>query len=142
MASAATAPDLIVRPLAANVIYYSTFTFTADTESIGWLRELNKLLTLENHNGLTLQATKNAYENARAYLTAASKGWILPIPEFTPDGEGGIDIEWENKGRRLALNFSSDGHGDFISWREPNSRYEGARTEERLFLEKLDWLMA
>jgi hypothetical protein len=139
MASAATAPDLIFTPLAANIAAYRTFT--ADTKSLNWLRELDRLLTLKNHNGLTLQATNTAYENARAYLTAASSEWILPIPEFTPDGEGGIDIEWENKGRRLALNFSSDGSRDFISWREPNGRYEGGPTEERLFLQLLDWLM-
>lgn len=140
MASAATAPDLIFNPPAANVICYRTFT--ADTESIVWLRELDRLLTLENHNGLTLQATKTAYDNARAYLTAASKGWILPNPEFTPDGEGGIDIEWENNGRRLAINFSGDGQGDFISWREPNARYEGQPSNARLFLARLDWLMS
>jgi hypothetical protein len=140
MVSAATAPDLIFTALAVNRV--ACRTFVADTESIIWIRELDRLLTLENHNGLTLQATNNAYENARAYLTAASRGWILPMPEFSPDGEGGIDIEWENKGRRLALNFSADGRGDFISWRDANSRYEGAPTEERLFLQKLDWLLS
>jgi hypothetical protein len=140
MASAATAPDLIINPPAANVVYVCTFT--ADTDSIVWLRELDRLLTLENHNGLTLQASKTAYDNAKAYLTAASKGWILPTPEFTPDGEGGIDIEWENNGRRLAINFSGDGQGDFISWREPHARYEGQPFNERLFLTSLDWLMS
>src|SRR5690242_5299217 len=139
MASAATAPDLIFNPLSADARYYSAFA--ADTRSIIWLRELDRLLTLQNQNGLALQATQIAYENARAYLTVASNGWILPDPEFTPDGEGGIDMEWENRGRRLALNFSSDGRGDFVSWREANARYEGAPSDERVFLEKLDWLM-
>jgi hypothetical protein len=138
MHSAATAPDLMYTPLSADTACYDTFA--ADTKSIVWLRELDRLLTLENYNGLTLQVTQYAYETARHYLTQASNGLILLEPEFTPDGEGGIDIEWENKGRRLALNFSADGRGDFISWREPDARYEGERAEEALFLEKLDWL--
>ena len=140
MSSAATAPDLIFRPITVEAAYCRTFA--ADTKSMVWLRELDRLLTLENDNSLILQATQNAYEKAREYLTYASKGLILPTPEFTPDGEGGVDIEWENKERRLALNFSSDAGGDFISWREANGRYEGAPAEKRLFLEKLDWLLS
>lgn len=140
MSSAATAPDLIFHLLTAETAYCRPFA--ADTHSIVWLKELDRLLTLQNENGLTLQATRSAYENARHYLTEVSKRLILPVPEFTPDGEGGIDIEWENKGRRLALNFSSDGSGDFISWREPNARYEGAPVEGQLLLAKLDWLMS
>jgi hypothetical protein len=140
MVSAATAPDLIYLPITTEAAYYRTFA--ADTESVPWLRELYRLLTLENDNGLILQPTRNAFENTRYYLTEASKGLVLPVPKFTPDGEGGIDIEWENSGRRLALNFSADGTGDFISWREPDGRYEGEPAEGLLFLEKLDWLMS
>lgn len=140
MESTATAPiQILWKP---TITYVQPFT--ADSDSRVWLPELERLLTLENQNGLTLQATQNAFENAKTYFTEAGKRFLLstlPMPEFTPDGEGGIDIEWENKGRRLALNFSSDGQGDFLSWREPNGRYEGEPARERLFIQKLEWLM-
>ena len=141
MYSAATAPDLIFKPLVINVA--ASQTFAADTKSIAWLRELDRLLTLENYNGLTLQATRNAYENARNYLTDASKGLILPMPEFTPDGDGGIEIEWERYGRRLVISFKAhEGDIDFISWREPHDRYEGGEATKDLFKNRLNWLLS
>lgn len=112
----------------------------ASTDTIDIFKELTSLLTLENYNGLTIQASPYAYENARGYLESASSLMRIPRPEFTPDGEGGIDIEWENQGRFLAINFSSAGGGDFISWREPDGRYEGEPITEERLIEKLDWL--
>jgi hypothetical protein len=139
MDSAATAP---VQILWKETIVYVR-PFAADTESIVWLRELDRLLTLENYNGLTLQAAKNAYEKARDYLTDASKRMILPIPEFTPDGDGGIEIEWERNGRRLVISFKAhEEDTDFISWREPQSRYEGGEVTKDLLKDRLNWLLS
>src|SRR3954466_16266781 len=106
MSSAATAPDLFFNP-SPGIAYHCAYA--ADTRSVVWLKDLYHLLSLENENDLVLKPTQGAFQKARTYLTEASKSVILPMPAFSPDGEGGIDIEWENKGRRLALNFSSDG---------------------------------
>ena len=105
------------------------------------LSELDSFLTIENYNGFELRLDQRARDKARRYLVRANLV-VLPMPELTPDGEGGIDIEWENEGRHLALNFSANGNGDFVSWREPDARYEGAPVTEALLIEKLDWLMS
>lgn len=137
--SAATEPIKILGK--SPVIYVRTFA--ADTYSIVWLRELHRLLTLENYNGLTLQAAKNAYEKAREYLTDASKRMILPMPEFTPDGDGGIEVEWERNGRRLVISFKAhEGDTDFISWREPEGRYDGREATKELLQDRLNWLLS
>lgn len=128
----------LLSPIAA----YSTFE-TGDTQSIELFRELDALLRLENHNGLSLRSDPKAHRTARSLLKKATELFRVPMPEFTPDGEGGIDIEWESQGRYLAANFSAAGGGDFLSWRErgPNGRYEGEPITEEGFIKKLDWLM-
>lgn len=125
-------PPAICRPLGR----------IAWTDTIGLFPALRNLKTLNNENGLTLRASDDAYANACRYLEAAGEQFRLPMPEFTPDGEGGIDIEWESQGRHLAINFSAEGNGDFVSWREPGGRYEGEPATEGLFIEKLDWLLS
>lgn len=113
----------------------------ASTDTLPFLRALDALLTLENYNGFTLQPTLRAYRNARRYLESASNVMLIPTPEFTPDGEGGIDIEWESQGRRLALSCRARGNErDFISWREPAGRYDGSPATQRLLNARLDWL--
>lgn len=120
---------------------YDDCTFrSADTDTIGLIKELEALLTLENYNGLTLQASQSAYENARRFIENAGNGMILPKPEITPDGEGGIDIEWENRGRHLALSCRAEPNQDFISWRESEGRYEGNEATETLLIDRLNWL--
>lgn len=134
---ATTTPPILHRPAPT---YHLVFR-PASTDTIGFIKELDTLLTLENYNGFALQATPHAYENARRYLENASNVMVLPQPDFTPDGEGGIDIEWENEGRRLALSCRAQGNqSDFISWREPGEQYDGEPASENLLKDRLDWL--
>jgi hypothetical protein len=131
--------DPVYRP--PLTAYRSRFE-TATTDTLVWLRELDRLLTLENYNGFTLQASQWAYDCARSLLDAASEQMIIPLPEFTPDGDGGIDIEWEYSGRRLALSCSANPNSpNFISWREPQGRYEGDEASGELLNNRLEWLM-
>jgi hypothetical protein len=81
------------------------------------LRQLDGYLRAENYNGFVLRLDGAAHTRARTYLEDASNVTVYPMPELTPDGDGGIDIEWENKGRHLALSVMA-GQPDFISWRE------------------------
>jgi hypothetical protein len=137
METATTPTEILARPAPA---YQCSFR-SAATDTIEIFKELDALLTLENTNGFKVQATPCAYENARRYLESASNVILLPQPEFTPDGEGGIDIEWENQGRRLALSCRAEhNQSDFISWREPGGRYDGREASENLLNERLDWL--
>jgi hypothetical protein len=116
--------------------------FAADTDSITLITELRSFLRRENYNGFELQISTVAYEKAESYLESASRTIRLSQlkPELTPDGDGGIDIEWERNGRHLALNFAGAGGGNFISWREPHGRYEGAPATKELLMERLNWL--
>lgn len=108
---------------------------------IALLDKLDAFLAAENYNGFTLRLDPNAREKARNYLQNAYNATVYPVPELTPDGEGGIDIEWENKGRHLALSIRPPGaEPDFISWREPQGRYEGAPATEELLNTRLEWL--
>jgi hypothetical protein len=125
-------PPAICRPLGRVL----------STDTVELFSALRDLKSLHNENGLILRPSDEAYANAYGYLEAASEEFRLPMPEFTPDGEGGIDIEWQNQGRHLAINFSAAGNGDFISWRAPGGRYEGEPITEELFIDKLDWLMS
>jgi hypothetical protein len=140
MASAATATDLILNPPLPIAGYVRTFA--ADTDSIAIITELRSFLRIENYNGFKLQLSTAAYEKAESYLEVASSTIRLSQlkPEFTPDGDGGIDIEWERNGRHLALNFGASGEDNFISWREPLGRYEGEPATKELLMEKLRWL--
>ena len=129
--------DRIARPIPA---YHERFS-AASTDTLPFLRALDALLTLRGYNGFTLQPTTRAYQNARRYLESASYVMLIPTPEITPDGEGGIDIEWENQGRRLALSCRArENEIDFVSWREPAGRYDGSPATQRLLNERLDWL--
>lgn len=103
--------------------------------------ELDDSRVAENYNGFILRSNPNVYAKAHNYLDTMRTFNALPRPELTPDGEGGLDIEWENKGRHLALSIRSiEGEPDFISWREPEGRYEGAKATQGLLSEKLEWL--
>ena len=103
------------------------------------ITELDALLMVEDYNGFRARIEQPIRDRALRYLTDARNAGA-PIPELTPDGEGGIEIEWEYQGRHLAANFSADGNGDFLSWREPNGRYEGDRSNDNLFADRLEWL--
>lgn len=116
---------------------------SAATDALWFLRELEKLLILEDYNGFTLQPSPRAGRNARQYLTNASYKISLPEAEFTPDGDGGIDIEWEYNGRRLALSCRATlDSSDFISWREVGKEYDGREASQELLDERLKWLIS
>jgi hypothetical protein len=139
MPADATTINPILRP---TYTYYRRFE-AASTDTLPFLRALDALLTLENYNGFTLQATPQAHRNAKRYLENASYVIHIPMPEFTPDGEGGIDIEWENNGRHLALSCRArPDNPDFISWREPQGRYDGRPANQALLNERLEWLLS
>ena len=117
---------------------YNRRFHAATTTSIRLLRELDALLNLENHNGFTVQPTSHAYDNARRYLEGVDR---TVFPDFTPDGEGGIDIEWEYQGRHLALSCRArENERDFVSWREAAGQYEGEPASQSLLNNRLSWL--
>ncbi|HEY6804476.1 MAG TPA: hypothetical protein VI306_12940 [Pyrinomonadaceae bacterium] len=103
-------------------------------------KQLAQMLTLKNENNLELRATQAAYDNALTFLRYATERMTIPLPNLTPDGEGGIDIEWERNGRHLALNCGGLGTGNFVAWRGPNDRYEGEPATNELLTQKLNWL--
>ena len=139
MESAATAPIKILwKP---PVTYVRPFA--ADTESHFLIRELHSFLAAENYNDFELQLLPKVYERATAYIEAI-KGINLKVirPQFIPDADGGIEIEWEYQERRLVLSCRRRAEEDFISWREAGGRYEGNNASQPLLNEKLDWLIS
>jgi hypothetical protein len=104
--------------------------------------KLDALLTAENSDGYTFQASTYAYENAKAYLEAAQAifGRAFPKPEFVSDGEGGIDIEWKHRTRSLTLSCrGNDSQHDYLYWEE-NDQYDAKDVSLGRLITRLDWL--
>jgi len=117
-------------------------TFAASTDTIPFLSELDRMLGLENANGYTFQATTKAHEHAKIFLKDAQAilGASLPRPSFMPDGEGGIDIEWDRGDRNVTLSCRGRANQiDFIYWEE-NGAYDGHDASLALLISKLNWL--
>jgi hypothetical protein len=76
------------------------------------------------------------------YLEAAASilGASFPVPEFVPDGEGGIDIEWSKNARRLTLSCRAYAtHNDYLYWEE-DGNYDARDITLSLLIERLRWL--
>lgn len=130
--------DMVTPPVARYIEHRAVAT-----DSLVWLRELDELLTLENRDGLTLQAAPHVYKTVRDYLESMTAQLILPQPEFTPDADGGIEIEWQRQGRRLVASFKAAADDtDFISWREAQGRYDGREATKELLQDRLNWLLS
>lgn len=140
MPETATTPSapILSRPPAA---YHQTFEIAA-TDTLGFLPQLNALLTVENANGYTFQASPYAYENAKSYVQIARAilGLSFISPEFIPDGEGGIDIEWNNDNRNVTLSCrGTDTQNDYIYWEEDGA-YDARDASLALLIHRLNWL--
>lgn len=107
------------------------------------LIELNSFLRAENYNGLVLRLDPATHGRARTYLENAANVMVYPTPELTPDGDGGIEIEWENNGRRLVLSCKAHQDDiDFLSWREAQGQYDGRPASQDLLADRLAWLIS
>jgi hypothetical protein len=129
----------ILRPTAP--VYQYVFS-AGDTDTIDFINELDRLLTLENRDGYIFQASAYAYENAKRYieLCGAFFGGLFPQPEFVPDGEAGIDIEWANKNRRITISCrGNNAQNDYIYWQE-GDRYDAVDITLSRLINSLNWL--
>lgn len=136
----ATATAQMTRP------FRKTYTYefrSADTDTIGFIRDLDSLLTLENANGYTFQASVHAYNRAKTYMRVLAH-FIrpLPRPEFVPDGEGGIDIEWEHGSKRFAISCrATPDQQDCLFWRDLNEGgYQASEVTVGRIVDRIDWL--
>lgn len=135
---ATTAHRLVQIPVAN----YHLVSRSATTDILGFLPQLDSLLTAENAHGYTFQASTRAYDNTRGTLETASAllGRAFPIPRFMPDGEGGIDTEWSKGDRNLTLSCRGrENQEDFLYWEE-GGQYDGDSASLDLLIEKLGWL--
>jgi hypothetical protein len=69
------------------------------------LDDLAALNNKENVDDYIFKPTKRAYRTAEFYVRKLYEkmGDAFPAPSFIPDGEGGVDIEWEVEGKELTL---------------------------------------
>ena len=119
---AATRPTK-VNPLAPPGGYYESTFRSADTDSLSFEREISALLAAENVDGYIFQPSIYACRNAQAYLSRTSRIMKDKFrrPELISDGEGGIDIEWTKKNRKVTLSCrGTDTQRDYIYWEEGN----------------------
>lgn len=106
-------------------------------------KKLNALLDNKNTNGYVFKPTMLAFNNARTRLLLAYKllGQAYFEPSIVPDGEGGIDIEWEKGGKHLLLNCqATSSQKDFLYYQQ-GTEYAAKDFSVLLFKEKLSWLI-
>ena len=87
------------------------------------------------YNGYLIRPSALAWANARMALLATYN--VMIEPELTPDGDQGIDIEWEKDGREVCASCRGDGSIWLVS-REKNAEYIGHAPAE--LQERLAWL--
>jgi hypothetical protein len=107
-------------------------------------RKLDALLKLENSNGYEFRASEHAHRNARSYLEGIrflmETNYLLN-PDLVPDGEGGIDIEWEFGDKQITLSCRArENQQDFIYWQQ-GDHYQAADASPTLLRDRLNWLI-
>ncbi len=123
-----------IRKLASNSAFLSLIPAS---------NKLNALLDNQNTNGYVFKPTLQAYNNACARLLLAYKlmGRSYFEPSILPDGEGGIDIEWEKDSKHLLLSCqATSGQRDFLYYQQ-DDKYEAKDFSVSLLKEKLYWLI-
>ena len=107
--------------------------------------KLDSMQNLENAHGYTFSATPRAYKNAKLFLEGIrfqiSADFRLR-PSLMPDGEGGIDIEWESGEKEITLSCrGSESQQDFIYWQE-GDKYDAGDATPELLRTRLHWLIS
>ncbi len=111
--------------------------------------DLESLLANENTNGYVFRPTGHAYHNARHWIKTAYglMGNLYFRPSFTPDGEGGIDIQWTYKEKEVSFSCRAKAeYQDYIYWQSEDDygaievsleTYQKARLNLK---DRLEWL--
>jgi hypothetical protein len=71
-----------------------------------FIRELDSIMARGGRNNGRVGLTVDAYRKAVGlitYLYSRLDSDAFPDPSFIPDGEGGIDIEWESDGKEIMM---------------------------------------
>lgn len=84
----------------------------------GLLDELDRIRVRDGRNNGRVELTVDAYRTAAGlitYLYSRHDSDAFPGPSFIPDGEGGIDIEWESDGKEVMMSCrAKPGQLEFI----------------------------
>lgn len=106
-------------------------------------KKLNNLLNNKNIDGYIFKPTVHALKAARKYLLMAHiiMGQFYFDPAIIPDGEGGIDLEWESADKHLMLSFRNVPERKDILYYQYNDEYGGDEINLPLLKEKLQWLI-
>lgn len=89
------------------------------------------------YNGVRLRPSDAAFDRLLEFQAALSG---FPVPELTPDGDGGFDVEWEAHDRRVVFNCPEYAQQKTLLCWKFVDRYEGAEATPELLIEKLNEL--
>lgn len=108
--------------------------------------DLEPLLDNQDYDDCVFRPTGYAYNNALQGVISAYSimGNAFLRPSFIPDGDGGIDIEWEYNGRSVLL-CSKALHNQkcFIYYETANRSECGSKDFSLLYLrDRLTWLIS
>ena len=107
--------------------------------AVDCLKELDALLCDAEIPSI-LRPTYYSYSNARKKVVETS-ALLREKPELTLDGEGGIDIEWQNDGRLLMYACrATPSKGDYIYFQFGNE-YGGKDYSPIYSTDRLNWLL-
>ena len=93
------------------------------------------------YNGYQIRPTEHAYRNARRVMDLARLNGF-PEPEYTPDGEAGIDLEWREGARVVSVACRANaGLPDYV-YHQDGSGYDARAADDEYILDRLRWLVS
>jgi hypothetical protein len=105
--------------------------------------DLDGLLRTSNANERQFRPTNHAYIQAKSWIAQANSilGRRFIRPSLTPDGEGGIDIEWVFGTREIMIGCRAlDSQPDQIYY-QAGEEYGAVRLSTATLKKQLDWLL-
>lgn len=89
------------------------------------------------YNGFRLRPSDAAFDRLWEFEAVLSQ---FPVPELTPDGDAGFDVEWEAHDRRVVFNCPENTQQKTVLCWKFAGRYEGADITPELLIQKLNEL--
>lgn len=143
----ATLPRPVLRAPHINLILLRDLIQPSHAEKAARLQAISDSLDELRHNqdrdGYVFRPTPYALEHARRWaINVHSVLDALPVPDFVPDGEGGVDIEWTVDERLVCLSCRAFPtlKGNYFYWQGTNE-YDAEAVTPPGLLRRLQWLL-
>ncbi len=135
--------ELATRTFEREQNRFSSFEINQQENCQDFLIELFQL-TQDEYDEDFLAPTNFAYQTMEKFLKGLSDSFnrTLPIPNFVPDGEGGIRAEWEIRGKMLSLVCPAKSDWKPYIYFEEGDFYDVNKDVKLgIFIKRFSWLL-